>query len=129
MNILFAILMTVVSATAYAQAAPGADPATAGDSAAAAATQAQAEPDPEALREYAGTYPLMPGFDLAVRERDGGLHAQATGQGEFPLTHASDDVFQATAYGIEIRFARDAGGTVSSLELHQGGHVLSGDRR
>lgn len=86
-------------------------------------------PSAEALRGYAGTYPLMPGFDLVVREHDGVLHAQATGQGEFPLDPVADDVFEAAAYGIEIRFSRNEAGEVTKLDLHQGGHVLSGERQ
>ncbi len=83
----------------------------------------------EALREYAGTYPLMPGFDLVVREHEGVLHAQATGQGEFPLDAVAEDVFEAAAYGIEIRFSRNESGEVTALDLHQGGHVLRGERQ
>src|SRR5690606_20819716 len=88
-----------------------------------------AMPSPEALRGYAGTYALMPGFELAVRERDGVLHAQATGQGEFPLDPVAEDVFEAADYGIEIEFLRDDAGEVTKLDLRQGGSVLSGERR
>ncbi|MDH5823892.1 serine hydrolase [Luteimonas sp. RD2P54] len=84
---------------------------------------------PEALAEYAGEYPLMPGFSLVVRESGGTLHAQATGQGEFPLDARGDDVFEAPAFDIEIRFRRDRGGSVDALELHQAGQVLKGERR
>lgn len=82
----------------------------------------------EQLAAYAGDYPLMPGFVLTVRARDGKLHAQATGQGEFPLDASAADTFEAAAYGIEIVFKRDADGDVISLDLHQGGQVLSGTR-
>ena len=72
----------------------------------------------------------MPGFELDVREREGGLYAQATGQGEFALAAtASADVFAAPAFGIEIRFQRDADGAVAGLELHQGGNVMRAGRR
>ncbi|NLB13168.1 MAG: DUF3471 domain-containing protein, partial [Gammaproteobacteria bacterium] len=82
----------------------------------------------EQLNAYAGDYPLMPGFVLTVRTRDGKLHAQATGQGEFPLDARAADTFEAAAFGIEIVFKRDADGKVVSLDLHQGGQVLSGTR-
>lgn len=84
---------------------------------------------PEALRAYAGSYPLMPSFALQVRERGGRLHAQATGQGEFALDAAAADAFEAPDYGIEIRFLRGEDGEVASLELHQGGQVLRGPRQ
>lgn len=80
------------------------------------------------LAAYAGSYPLMPGFVLTVRARDGRLHAQATGQGEFPLDASGTDAFEAPLYGIEILFRRDASGAVTALELHQAGQVLSGKR-
>src|SRR5690606_5018466 len=86
-------------------------------------------PSPEALREYAGTYPLMPGFELEVSEQDGVLHAQATGQGAFPLDPVDDDLFAADAYDIEIQFHRNDAGTVTKLDLLQGGNTLSGERK
>lgn len=84
---------------------------------------------PEALREYAGTYPLMPGFELMVSEQAGVLHAQATGQGAFPLDPVAQDVFGATAYDIEIEFFRNDAGEVTKLDLRQGGNTLSGERK
>lgn len=87
-----------------------------------------AAPDADALRGYAGTYRLAPGFDLAVRERDGALHAQATGQGEFALAPAGEDAFDAAAHGIEIRFRRGGDGAVDALDLHQGGRTTRGER-
>lgn len=84
---------------------------------------------PEALRAYSGTYALMPGFDLAVRERGGVLHAQATGQGEFRLDPVADDVFGAAAYDIEIEFSRDDAGEVTGLELRQAGNVMQAGRQ
>lgn len=83
----------------------------------------------KALAEYAGTYPLMPGFDLVVREHDGVLHAQATGQGEFPLEPVAEDVFEATAHDIEIQFSRNESGEVTGLVLRQGAHAISGERK
>jgi len=83
----------------------------------------------QALEAYAGSYPLMPGFVLEVRGRDGRLHAQASGQGEFALDAVASDAFEAPAYGIQIRFLRGADGGVRSLELHQAGQVLRGTRQ
>jgi len=80
------------------------------------------------LADYAGDYTLMPGFVLKVDSADGGLRAQATGQGAFPLDATGTDTFAAPAFGIELRFQRDAGGNVTGLELHQGGQVLRGAR-
>ncbi|NLA67732.1 MAG: serine hydrolase [Gammaproteobacteria bacterium] len=85
-------------------------------------------PTADALAGYAGDYTLMPGFVLTLRAREGGLSAQATGQGEFALEAAGPDRFEARAHGIEIVFKRGADGAVESLELHQGGNVLTGAR-
>ena len=103
----------------------GAVPATRIGEGAVAASPALSESE---LAAYAGEYPLMPGFALSVRGRDGGLHAQATGQGEFALEAAGTDRFEAPAFGIAIEFKRAPDGRVDSLELHQGGQVLSGRR-
>lgn len=84
---------------------------------------------PAQLGEYAGTYPLMPSMALEVRVQGDTLVAQATGQGAFPLVPVSADVFEASEYGIEIRFERDDAGEVTALALHQGGQILRGARR
>ncbi|GAB3336553.1 serine hydrolase [Marilutibacter aestuarii] len=94
------------------------------------AQPASKAPSVEALAEYAGRYPLAPtDMVLAVSVRDGVLQAQATGQGAFPLSPAGKDVFTASAFGIEIRFERDARGEVNALALHQGGNVLRGGKQ
>lgn len=86
-------------------------------------------PSAEDMPGYAGTYPLLPGFSLTVREEGGQLVAQATGQGAFPLRAVAKDHFEAPVFGIEIRFLRDRSGEVASLELHQHGNVLRGRRQ
>lgn len=83
----------------------------------------------DALRAYAGEYPLMPSFALTVSERDGKLFGQATGQGAFELTPAAKDVFEAAAFGIEVRFERGDDDRVTALQLLQGGNTLRGERR
>lgn len=96
------------------------------------AHRAEAVPMPpaEALRAYAGVYALAPGLALSVREHDGGLFAQASGQGEFALAATGEaDRFEAAAYGIGIRFLRGADDAVTALELHQGGRASRGQKR
>ena len=80
------------------------------------------------LSDYAGSYPLQPGFVLKVDAADGRLRAQATGQAAFALDALGKDAFEAPAYGIELRFRRGADGRVVSLELHQGGNVMPATR-
>lgn len=81
------------------------------------------------LNAYVGEYPLMPDFVLTVRAGTGTLTAQATGQGAFPLAATAKDVFEAPAFGIVVRFVRDAAGKVVALKLEQGGHTLDGKRQ
>lgn len=81
------------------------------------------------LAQYAGSYPLTPGLTLEVREAGGVLQAQATGQGAFALQPGARDLFEAPAFGIELRFVRGDDGEVGSLELHQAGQVLRGPRQ
>lgn len=89
----------------------------------------RAAPSAEQLQAYAGRYRLAPAFDLSVRALGGALHARASGQEEFALQALGDDRFQAAAFGIEIRFTRNAAGQVDALELHQAGRVVSGRRQ
>ena len=94
---------------------------------------ARAAPAPtlpaDVLAGYEGRYPLAPtDMILAISLKDGVLQGQATGQDAFPLVPAGKDVFTAAAFGIEIRFQRDADGKVNGLALHQGGNVLRGER-
>ncbi|WP_417445469.1 serine hydrolase domain-containing protein [Kangiella sp.] len=59
------------------------------------------------------TFPL----DIKLSVKDGQLYAQATGQGEFPLTAYPDDKFEYIEAGIEMRFDRD----IDQFVLIQGG--------
>ncbi|MBD8526891.1 serine hydrolase [Pseudomarimonas arenosa] len=88
-----------------------------------------ATPPDLSLGDYAGRYPLMPGFELRVFADGEQLKAQATGQGAFVIDYADSDRFVADAYGIEIVFERDTAGAVTALKLHQGGQTMSGKRR
>lgn len=74
------------------------------------------------LDDYVGSYRLAPKFVLKVFRDDDQLHAQATGQGPFPIFPSATDVFFAKVADIRINFQRDSDGKVKSLVLHQGGH-------
>lgn len=82
----------------------------------------------ERLGDYAGTYPLAPGFAIAFTARDGRLHAQGTGQSALALDAVEPDVFVAAVVGAEFRFERDQGGRVIAVVLRQAGQVLRGAR-
>ena len=64
--------------------------------------------NPEKIKDYVGIYsskdiPLK----VTIFEKNGALYGQATGQPEFPLTYASDDLFYFQAGNIEIDFVND----------------------
>lgn len=63
--------------------------------------------NPEKIKEYIGIYASK---DIALKvtifEKNGALYGQATGQPEFPLTYASEDLFYFQAGGIEIEFSK-----------------------
>lgn len=68
------------------------------------------------LKSYEGTY-SAPGFPMKIMMKfhDAELYAQATGQGEFPLTPASNTEFNFTPAGVNIIF------TSKGFTLTQGG--------
>jgi len=78
---------------------------------------------------YVGSYALGPNFDLKVFIENDKLMAQATGQGAFEVEPKAADQFSADAYGIEIRFQRDASGAVTDLQLLQGGHTTPAKKK
>lgn len=64
--------------------------------------------NPEKIKDYVGTY-ASKDITLKVKifEKNGELYAQATGQPEFPLTYASEDLFYFQAGGIEMDFKKE----------------------
>ncbi|WP_306353397.1 serine hydrolase domain-containing protein [Flavobacterium sp. '19STA2R22 D10 B1'] len=71
---------------------------------------------PEILAKYVGTYssenfPLK----ILIKQKEGGLIAQASGQGEFPLTATSENIFIFDQAGVEMTF------TTNTMILSQGG--------
>ena len=81
------------------------------------------------LADYAGDYPLAPGFVLNIRVEGGTLVGQATGQGAIPLAPAAPDVFEFPAADIVIRFERDDAGRVQALSLLQRGRTTRAERQ
>jgi CubicO group peptidase (beta-lactamase class C family) len=77
---------------------------------------------------YIGRYPLSPTFAIDVKEEQGGLHIQATGQPAFRLREVSPDYFTVVGVPAEISFERDSKGKVTALVLHQNGASQRGVR-
>lgn len=82
----------------------------------------------ETLRGYVGSYPLVPGFAIAVTEEAGKLYAQATGQPRFRLWAESPTEFYLRVVPAKVRFAADSAG-VMTLTLDQGGRQQRGRRQ
>jgi serine-type D-Ala-D-Ala carboxypeptidase/endopeptidase len=77
--------------------------------------------DAPTLAEYVGSYPLVPGFTLAVTRDGPRLFVQATGQPRFEVHAEKRDAFFLTAVDAQLTFTRDASGVVTGLVLHQNG--------
>ena len=76
--------------------------------------------DAEALAALAGRYALNAQFMLDVRQREGRLFAQATGQGEFELFALAKRRFFARITPLEIQFEGEAGAPPALLLLQAG---------
>lgn len=91
----------------------------------AAEQRARAQPvvptDPAELTQVAGVYAASPQFKLTLREREGRLFAQATGQSEFELFASAPRRFFARVTALEISFEGPAGAPPQVLVLQQGG--------
>jgi serine-type D-Ala-D-Ala carboxypeptidase/endopeptidase len=80
------------------------------------------------LKEYDGSYPLVPTFALRVFSTGAKLFVQGTNQGPLEVESVDKDIFVAERVGAEIDFERDANGKVIALTLKQRGQVLRGER-
>ncbi|MBF9141230.1 serine hydrolase [Hymenobacter properus] len=78
--------------------------------------------DASTLGAYVGVYELAPTFRITVRQRDGRLFVQATGQSEFETEAMSPVLFALKGVPAEVEFSKNDKGQVAQLILHQGGH-------
>ncbi|UOQ98379.1 serine hydrolase [Hymenobacter sp. 5317J-9] len=85
------------------------------------ATPVLAAADASPLGAYVGVYELAPTFRITVRQRDGRLFVQATGQSEFETEAVSPALFALKGVPAQVEFARNDKGQVAQLILHQGG--------
>ena len=70
---------------------------------------------------YIGRYPFSPAFAIDIKELNGTLRGQATGQPEFGLRAVAVDRFAIVGVPAEISFERGLDGKVTALVLHQNG--------
>lgn len=77
----------------------------------------------EKLREYAGTYELVPGtvFEVGVGQRTTTLTVKLTGQPTFPVHNTKPDHFVYDIVDAALTFERGADGRVVAVVLHQNG--------
>lgn len=75
----------------------------------------------EKLSAFVGVYQLdaMPDFKLTVTQENGGLFAQATGQGKAAIFPESANKFFYRVVDAQLEFANDASGAVTGVVLHQ----------
>lgn len=82
----------------------------------------------EIMKEYEGTYELMPNFKIEIRLDEEQLKAKATGQPEFPIFPVNDSRFYYKVVEAQIEFYRNDEGVVESLTLFQGGREMPGKK-
>ena len=75
----------------------------------------------EALKRYAGTFELSPGFSITFRVEDDRLFGRATGQPECELFAEGPDTFFLKVVDARIEFYPEKDGSVKRLTLFQGG--------
>jgi hypothetical protein len=79
-----------------------------------------------ALTPYVGVYQLLPGLELDLTMRDGGLFVRSTDGGPpVRLWPESGSSFWVREADAQLTFTRDASGTVTALVLHQYGRDRS----
>ena len=81
------------------------------------------------LAAYPGVY-LIEGARrfTGVVDEGGRLRIRLTGQPYLPVIHLGHDRFLNKTYAAEFQFGRDAAGKVTSVTLHQRGHVMPAHR-
>jgi hypothetical protein len=84
---------------------------------------------PEILKQYVGTYELIPNFSLAITLEDGQLVSQGTNQGKVPMFAESETMFFGKLVDAEIEFVKNDKGEVTHLVLHQNGRDVNGARK
>ena len=82
----------------------------------------------EELPAYVGEYAMNPMVKFTIRESDGQLYAQLTGQQSFPVYYKGDDIFFYKVVDAELHFERDDAGAVNALVLNQGAIVQRAER-
>lgn len=87
----------------------------------------EAKIDPTLYNDYAGYY-LLENLGYVVRHRDGRLFTQLTGQPEIEIFPEGVDQFFLKVTPAQIKFVRDAHGTVSGLVLYQHGYDHAASR-
>ncbi|MEA5444924.1 serine hydrolase [Gammaproteobacteria bacterium AB-CW1] len=86
------------------------------------------ELDEAQMERLTGLYQIQPGFTLRVFIHDGGLHAQATGQGPVPLEATTPSRLRNQQFGLELVFDLPEHGPADSLTLHQAGQEIPAPR-
>jgi len=91
-------------------------------------TDGSADDESVDLGKYPGSYQVAEGFVLNISSDGGRLFAQATGQGQFPLTPSAENEFIYPAADVRIVFEVTDGERAEKLTLYQAGQVLPAPR-
>ena len=84
--------------------------------------------DPKVFDKYVGEYEIQPTFVITFFRDGGKFMTQATGQPAFEIFPASETVFFLKVVEAEVEFVKDASGTVTGINLNQGGKKIFGKK-
>ena len=90
-------------------------------------TPKDAEVSKEILKNYTGTYNLLPNFNVVISKEEGKLFAQASGQPKFQIFPETVSKFYYKVVAAKIEFITE-NDKVNSLVLYQGGREMPGTR-
>lgn len=82
----------------------------------------------EILETYVGKYQLAPTFFITIRQDQGQMTLQATGQEAFKIYPSSENEFFLKVVEASITFNKNDIGVVDSMTLYQNGQILPGKK-
>ncbi|WP_299767328.1 serine hydrolase [uncultured Dokdonia sp.] len=82
--------------------------------------------DPNAIKDYIGTYKLNPNFSIEITTAGNQIFAEATGQSKIEIFGEDTDAFFLKVVPAKLIFTRDASKNVTHVTLYQGGQEMKG---
>ena len=84
--------------------------------------------DQSLLSNYVGDFELQPGFIVHIKEEDGQLIAEVSGQPTVKLQPLSNTAFKLEGAEVKVEFVPNEGKPVELFKLHQGEQIMEAPR-